>query len=572
MINGSKKVLAITLIFTITAMPLFIDLAFAQEKKPVVTPEKIVPVAAAVAEKAQEPVAQTAVKAEEPSVQTPTQVQAQPQDETKEVVSAPVEPGNVTVNFKGADIRTVLAYISEVAGVDIVPAPDVKGIVDLRLTNKPWKSALDLIVRNYGFAYDREGDIIRVVTLDKLKQEELITQSFNLNYSKAKDVVDSVKNLVGDRGKVMYDARTNVLLVTDIPTNIYRVGQIVEKLDKRTEQVLIEARIIETLLGDDEKMGIDWNVKITASGAKRPITFPFDYYSAGSNFLNKYTPLVQTEGTTIAYDPAGNPTTNTAGPFPGGSSGPSGIDPNDKAFPFVDYTVDTMKNAFMFGTLDFSEFKAVLELLKQRSDTDTVSNPRIATLNNNKATINVGDVLNFPRFERNATTGKMEITGYDEKNAGIILNVTPHINDKNEIAVELIPEITEYLGSQPIAPGSDIYAPLFRTRQANTQVMIKDGQTIFIGGLITDRNVDGRTKLPIIGDIFGDVPYLGLLVSKKNITKRRVELIFFITVHIMTPDKVIEDSPLPNKAYIPVYKDTQRGNTANDKKRLKKTY
>ena len=86
--------------------------------------------------------------------------------------TASTTPGNVTVNFKGADIRTVLAYLSEVAGVDIVPSPDVKGTVDLKLTNKPWKTALDIIVRNYGYAYEREGDIIRVVTLDRLRQEE----------------------------------------------------------------------------------------------------------------------------------------------------------------------------------------------------------------------------------------------------------------------------------------------------------------------------------------------------------------------------------------------------------------
>ncbi|MFH1753672.1 MAG: type II and III secretion system protein, partial [Candidatus Omnitrophota bacterium] len=169
-------------------------------------------------------------------------------------------------------------------------------------------------------------------------------------------------------------------------------------------------------------------------------------------------------------------------------------------------------------------------------------------------------------------TGKMEITGYDERNSGIILNVTPHINDNDEIAVELVPEITEYLGSQPIAPGSDIFAPLFRSRQADTQVLIKDGQTIFIGGLITDKNVEGRTKLPFIGDLLGDVPGIGLLFSRKNIEKRRVELIFFITVHIMRSDKEIKGVPLPSKAYIPVYADTQRGNTAKNKKRLKKTY
>lgn len=499
---------------------------------------------------------------------------AQPKiaEEAAPAEASPVEPGNVTVNFKGADINTVLAYISEVAGVDIVSAPDVKGIIDLRLTNKPWKAALDIIVRNYGFAYEREGDIIRVVTLDKLKQEELTTQAFSLNYSKSNDVVAALKNIVGERGSAVFDERTNTVLVTDIPTNIYRIGQLIARLDKRTEQVLIEARIIETVLGDDEKLGIDWSVKITAAGAKRPTTLPFDYYSPGSNFLDKYTPLVQTGQTVMTAGTLANTTnTTTPGIFPTGKSG-SAASANDKGFPFVDYTVDTMKNAFAFGTLDFTEFKAVLEMLKSRSDTDTISNPRIATLNNNKATINVGDIIYIPKFERNSTTGKMEITGYDQTNSGIVLDVTPHINDAGEIALDLIPQIKEYLGTSPIAPGSDIFAPLFKTREAKTQVMVKNGQTIFIGGLISEKEVDRRTKLPFIGDLLGDIPGLGLLFSHKNIVKQRVELIFFITVNIMSPDKEIKGAPLPSKAYVPMFTDTQRGNTASNKKKLKKTY
>ncbi|MFH1190559.1 MAG: secretin N-terminal domain-containing protein [Candidatus Omnitrophota bacterium] len=486
----------------------------------------------------------------------------------------PVEPGNVTVNFKGADINTVLAYISEVAGVDIVSAPDVKGIVDLRLTNKPWKAALDIIVRNYGFAYEREGDIIRVVTLDKLKQEELATQAFSLNYSKSKDVVAALKNIVGERGNVVFDDRTNTVLVTDIPTNLYRIGQLIERLDKRTEQVLIEARVIETILGDDEKLGIDWTAKITAAGARRPITFPFDYYDAGP-LLEKYTPLVQTGGTTTVYDALGNPLTTKTGTFPSGKSGPSGgatpVDANDKGFPFVDYTVDTMKNAFAFGTLDFTEFKAVLEMLKSRSDTDTISNPRIATLNNNKATINVGDIIYIPRFERNSTTGKMEITGYDQTNSGVVLDVTPHINDIGEIAMDIVPQIKQYLGTAPIAPDSDIFAPQFNTREAKTQVIVRDGQTIFIGGLISEREIDKRTKLPFIGDLLEDIPGIGLLFSHKNIVKERVELIFFITVHIMSPGREIKGVPLPDKAQAPAFVETQRGDMAG-KKKLKRKY
>lgn len=479
----------------------------------------------------------------------PVQAEAEPPAEE----ATGMVPGNVTVNFKGADIRTVLSYISEVAGVDIVASPDVKGVIDLRLTDKPWKVALDVIVRNYGFAYEREGDIIRVVTLDKLKQEEVITQAMSLNYGKAKDLVPAIKKIISARGRVKYDDRTNMLIVTDIPTNVYRVAQILEKLDKETEQVLIEARIIETVLGDDEKIGIDWNVKFEVSGAKRPTTFPFDYFDPGSKLLERYTPLVQTGTTITTADAGGQTSTQTPAAYPA----TPGLTDYAKGFPFVDYSQEMFKDTFSFGTLDFSQFSAVLELLKQRAQTNVVSNPRIATLNNNEANILVGQTLNMPKYERNAMTGKIEITGYDAKDLGIKLKVTPHINDKGEIVVDIIPEISDLLKYDTIDPANGIVAPVYTSRHANTKVMIKDGDTIFIGGLIKEKVIDGKNTLPIIGDVMQNVPFVGLLFNKKEKIKQKVELIFFVTVKIMKKDKQLSDVPLPSKAYMPNYELSQ---------------
>lgn len=476
--------------------------------------------------------------------------------------AAVVDPGNVTVNFKGADIKTVLAYISEVAGVDIVPAPDVKGTVDLKLTNKPWKTALDIIVRNYGFAYEREGDIIRVVTLDKLKQEELTTQAFNLNYGKSKDIVAGVKDIVTDRGKVMYDERTNTVLVTDIPTNIYKIAQVIDRLDKRTDQVLIEARIIETVLNDDEKLGVDWNAVAIASGAKRPTTLPFDQFKTPwynkKDFLH-YFPQVQTGvGATTVIGGVGSAQGTTAS-FPGTANGIFG-------FPYAD------ADQFSFGTLDFSQFRLMLEMIEKRADTDIVANPRIATLNNTEAMINVGETLNLPVFERNSTTGKMEITGYDPKDLGIILKVTPHINDRQEIVVDLKPEISELLRYDVLDPSTGVTAPVFSVRQAQTNVMIRDGDTIFIGGLIKEKTIDTKSKLPIIGDIFGDVPGLGLLVSHKGMKKEKTELIFFITVKLMTLGKELKGVPVASKAIDPTYVLTQEKDAAAKKKAMKRPW
>ena len=475
-----------------------------------------------------------------------------------------VDAGNVTVNFKGADIKTVLSYISEVAGIDIVAAPDVKGMIDLKLSNKPWKVALDIIVRNYGFAYEREGDIIRVVTIDKLKQEEVKTQVFKVNYGKAKEIASSVEDIVGERGTVMFDDRTNTVIVTDIPTNVYKIGQIIQRLDKETSQVLIEARVLETELGDSEKLGIDWNIKISASGAKRPITAPFNYFKADSQLIQNFYPLVQTGSDTNISTSTGATGSTTTSPYPSAADG-------SKGFPLVDYSQDIFKDTFTFGTLDFSQFKAILEFIKSRANTNIVSNPRIATLNNNPANIIVGQTINLPKYERNSSSGKMEVSGYDAKDIGIKLKVTPHINEKDEIVVELAPEISDFIRYDTLDASSGIVAPVFSSRQANTKVMIKDGDTIFIGGMIKENIIDSKKKIPFLGDILEDVPGLGLLVSKKEKTKQKVDLIFFVTVRLMKPGEELKDTPSPEKTYKPNYELTedQGRDMAKKKKKTK---
>jgi type IV pilus assembly protein PilQ len=545
-----KKMVRIAVLITVFVFALSCTV-HAQDRKTVQESEP--------AQKTPEPAAQKAPEPAQEAQKTPESAPAAKPEEKKSEEGASIEAGNVTVNFKGADIRTVLSYISEVSGIDIVAAPDVKGIIDLKLTNKPWKMALDIITRNYGFAYEREGDIIRVVTLDKLKQEEPVTQTFPLNYGKAKDIVEAVKKIVGAKGKVKCDERTNTIIVTDIPTNVYKIGQIVENLDRETDQVLIEARVIETVLSDDEKLGIDWNIKFTASGAKRPITAPFNYFGPGTGleWLNQYTPLVQTNAaSTTGATPgvAGSTTTTTSAAYP---ASPDGGSAYAKGFPYVDYSQDIFKDTFKLGTLDFSQFRAVLELLKKRSDTNVVSNPRIATLDNTEANILVGQTLNMPKYERNSITGKMEITGYEPKDLGIKLKVTPHVNDMGRIVVDVVPEISDLVRYDTIDAISGIVAPVFAARQANTKVMIKDGDTIFIGGLIKENIVDVKKPVPFIGDMTQDIPFVGLLFSRKEKTKQKTELIFFVTVRLMKAGQKVSGVPSASRTYVPNYDLTQ---------------
>jgi len=402
----------------------------------------------------------------------------------------------ISLDFHEADIRNVLRIFAEKSGVNVIAGKEVQGTVTIRLINVPWEHALDVLLKTYGFTYERDGNIIRVTTFEQMKQEELETGVFVLNYAEAKELVESIADVLTERGTVKADERTNMIVAKDIPTNLYRVRQLVERLDRRTPQVAIDTKIVETALDDDENLGISWTIKATLKGGIRPTTFPFNKISSGGTFGSLFYP--KTAGQS-SFPPAGS----------------------EGQFPFA------AKSDFTFGTLDMSSLQAILELLKTRTNTSIVSNPRITTLNNQKATIHVGEIFNVPTFERNETTGNFEVTGFEERDIGINLEVTPHVNDAGEIVVDLHPEVTDFKSFDTFS--GDLQAPRFDTREANTQVRVRSGETIAIGGLVKDKFVDTTIKVPVLGDI----PGLGALFRKTEKAKDKTDLIFFITVHLV---------------------------------------
>lgn len=470
--------------------------------------------------------------AQETGLQTSSSTQAQTYEE--KIVKEQIAPGNITIDFKDADIKTVLRVLAEKSGINIVAGKDVEGYITIRLNNVPWEKALDIICKNYGYAFEREGNIIRVTTVENLKQEELTTEVFSLNYAKANEVAEAIKEMLTDRGKdkIKFDERTNVLIVTDIPTNLYKIRQVVEKLDQKTPQVLIETKIIETTLDDDENLGIDWTLKFGAAGAARPTTIPFE--TMGSRVLGKmelgdFLPVGKSGETT-----GGTGTTSTvqSGDFPTAT---------ESSFPVA------IRNQFSFGTLDFTQFAVVMEYLKSRRDTTIISNPRIATLNNKEASIHIGTIIAIPLFERNPDTGTIEIIGYSEKDLGVKLNVTPHVNDRGDIVVDLKPEVSDLVGYDVLDSARGIRAPRYSTREAETQVMINDGRTIMLGGLIKDTDIKYKKKVPFLGDI----PAIGKwLFSKTEEGVERTELIIFMTVHLISGDSASDE--VASTAFIPL--------------------
>jgi type IV pilus assembly protein PilQ len=340
-----------------------------------------------------------------------SQDQAAPQNAAVEAQAPAAEAtakkgGLVSIDFRDADIKNVLKVLAYNSGVNIVAGPEVTGLVTIQLKDVPWQKALEVVLSTYGYAYERRGDIIAVTTVENLKkrredsqvlaeQEPLVTQTFTLNFGKASDIIGSIEKMKTPRGSINFDQRTNTLIVTDIQNNLDLIDEVIKSLDAVTPQVVIEVKVVETTLTNTENLGIDWTVSATASGAKRPTTFPFKTQDA-TEFL------------------------------PGNLSSPAATD-------------------FSYGTLSTSALSAVLEMLKSRSNTNILSNPKIVTMDNQKARIVVGSQYPIPTYTYNEQQARLQVSGWEYKDIGIIFEVTPHVNNAGFVTIDLQPKITAIL-------------------------------------------------------------------------------------------------------------------------------
>lgn len=399
------------------------------------------------------------------------------------------DDGTVSLDFREADIRNVLRILAYKSGVNIVVGPEVAGVVTIQLDNVPWQRALDVILSTYGYGYDQDGNIITVTTIENLKkrredaqllseQEPLITETFVLNYAKASTVIGSIEKMKTSRGTINYDERTNTLILRDTSANVELMRKVITQLDTTTPQVLIEAKIIETTLTNKENLGIDWTTQVTLGGAKKPTIFPF----TTDNISNK-----------VPYQ------------FPSPAS-----------------------TEFSYGTLNFAQLQAVMELLKSRTNTNILSNPRIVTLDNQKANIKVGSQYPIPTYTYNEQQARLQVSGWEYKDIGIIFDVTPHVNSAGFITLEIAPTVTDILDYVTV---ENTQLPRLSAESAITNVMIQDGQTLVIAGLIKDKTDDIKKRVPFLGDI----PVLGKAFQKSNQTTSKTELLIFLTPHIITP-------------------------------------
>ena len=435
----------------------------------------------------------------------------------------PVYTGErLTLNFQDIETRAVLQLLADASGQNIVVSDSVSGNVTLRLQNVPWDQALDIVLRTKGLDKRRQDNVIIVAPAAEIASREkaelaarketqelapLRSEYLQVNYAKAKDMEGLIKtqtnSLLSPRGSVTVDERTNTLLLQDTADRLADIRRLVATLDIPVRQVQIEARIV-----------------IVNNDFQRQLGAVFGWTNVQRNGANG---IVTTTGTATGTDQiVGSALSNVQGgtgsPFP--VSIPTGSAALNRYN--VNLPVSPAAGSWALGILG-NNFIVDLELSAAQAETQAniISSPRVITANQKEAVIEQGTEI---PYQQSASSGATTI---QFKKAVLSLKVTPQITPDNRIIMDLDVR-DDSVGTVIVASGG-VNVPSINTREIATQVLVNDGQTVVLGGVLQTTEREDQTKVPYLGDI----PVLGYLFRNTNHQDDKDELMIFITPKIV---------------------------------------
>jgi len=413
----------------------------------------------------------------------------------------------ISVNLKDVDLKDFFRLIHEISGLNVVLDPNVHGTLTIVLDDVPWDQALDIVLKNNDLARELEGNVLRIATVDTLKKEadarraqqesealavEKVTVTRFLSYAHSKDVVPTIKKFLSQRGDVISDDRTNAVIISDIPNVIPALDRLLTQLDRKTQEVEIEARVVAATRSFARDIGTQfafgWGNGHTAVGG--------------------------------AGDVGATPT-DVSGLTPGyitvGGSG-TGAGPKIPLFSNLPVTSPTSGLTFLNASNNV-RIDAVLTLAESRGLLKILSRPRVVTQNNIQALVRQG--VRVPIVTQAQLGGPPTVTYVD---AFLRLTVVPQITSEGTIFLNVDVENTTPDFGRTVQGN-----PTLITQQATTQVLVTDGGTVVIGGVIQTNNSMNVQQVPLLGD----VPVLGNLFKRRSVTTSNQELIFFITPRII---------------------------------------
>jgi type IV pilus assembly protein PilQ len=411
----------------------------------------------------------------------------------------------ISVNLKDVDLKDFFRLIHEISGLNVVLDPAVKGSLTIVLDEVPWDQALDIVLQNNNLDKQLSGNVLRVATRDTLKKEAEtqrdlekaqaeavapVTVTRVLSYGKADKMKDTLKKFLSQRGDILSDDRSNQLIIRDIPSVIPVIDNLIRQLDRKSQQVEIEARVVSASRTFAQDIGVQLGFAGTTTGGRS--------VAAG----------VPDVGT--------SPVTQSPLPPPFISSTTSGT---STALPFnVNLGAATPTSGLFLGhrspnfAVDFfitaAEAKGVGKLL---------SKPRVITQNNEKAIVKQGTKIPV----QTTTNNTISVQFID---AVLKLEVTPQITAEGTVYMDVLVENTQIDPGIPRVQG----VPALDTQSAETKVLVADGGTVVIGGIIVSSQRVDVTEVPIIGSL----PLIGRLFRRNNISISSQELLFFLTPRI----------------------------------------
>lgn len=430
-------------------------------------------------------------------------------------LSPEVKKKTITLDFQDAEIGPILRLLGDVSGYNMVVHPKVAGRITMKLKDAPWDQALDIILKTFNLEKIVEGNVIRIVTADAYqaekkalvdsreivgRAEEVTTKVFvinNANLDKLREAVDKGK-ILSPRGSISADPRTRSLIVKDIPIALEEVRKLVDYLDKPTPQVLIDARMVEVSTNFSRELGIEWGAA---------------WFGDSKGFALGSQSAANTLG---GWKIEGTPPNQTIGPGSLASTG--GLVPDWKAVSLP--TSGTPTGAVTVGLIrSYMALEARISALEATGKGKTVSNPKIMTVDNEQAVIKHGAQIPVTTRTQDGTFS----TQY--KDANLKLTVTPQISPDGTVYMKI--EVTK---DEPDFSRTDnLGNPTINSRQATTQLYVKDGETVVIGGIMKTKESDNEKAVPGLSKI----PLLGLLFKNNAVASESEELLIFITPRIM---------------------------------------
>jgi type IV pilus assembly protein PilQ len=410
----------------------------------------------------------------------------------------------ISLDFKDADIHNVLRIIAEVSNLNIITSDEVKGKVTLRLVNIPWDQVLDIVLKTKGLGAKLEGNVLRVAPLSKLRAEErevlesirnkdeleeLVIETIPVNFADVKQLETQIKDVMSSRGKANLDERTNTLIIKDTEKNIEKVKDLIVKLDTPTPQVLIEARVVEVSTQFTRELGVQWGASYRDQNEGILVSGIQD--DTGTLFPNAQSPNSAT------------PTYAVNLPAAVGQGSGGGIS---------------------FGIIR-GDFRLDLSLsaLETTGNGKIISAPKIVTTTNNEALIQQG--VKIPYSTVSASGTQTEFV-----DAVLKLEVTPHITPDQTIIMEMTVS-----NDTPDFGNSVNGVPSIASREADTQVLIQDGETAVIGGILQIQRSESVDAVPW----FHKIPLLGMFFKKETERNDNTELLIFITPKIVESSREI---------------------------------